>query len=163
LFSCEISSARFASARLSFLAHARGSARSRWRRSPRAGGASEVRGNLAGPLGTSPRFHQTVAQTSHAAGVPKRGPPFGLDLDPKAPLPCGAFLWLLLHPWSPDKEIFQHMLPIHRRERMLADPAMDQSMREVGVSFHAHDLVARPAVGANKLRRTVLSHLSTPR
>jgi hypothetical protein len=31
-----------------------------------------------------------------------------------------------------------------RRKRVFADPAMDQSMREVGVSFHAHDLVARP-------------------
>src|SRR5262245_34483358 len=95
-------------------------ARLRWRRSQRAGGASEVRDNLAGPLGTSPRFHQTVAQTSHAAPVAKRGPPFGLDLDPPKPRsPAGLFLWLLLHPWSPDKEIFQHMLPLRRRERML--------------------------------------------
>src|SRR5262245_8221555 len=103
-------------------------ARRRWRRSPRLGGASEVRGNLAGPLGTSRRFHQTVAQTSHAAGVAKRGPPLAWISTLYAPLPCGAFLWLLLHPCSPDKEIFQHMLPIYRRERMLADPAMDQSM-----------------------------------
>ena len=60
---------------------------------------------------------------------------------------AGPFLWLLLHFCSPDKEVFQHMLPIHRRNWVFADPAMDQSMREVGVSFHAHDLVARSQSG----------------
>jgi hypothetical protein len=43
------------------------------------------------------------------------------------------------------------MLPIHRRNWVFADPAMDQSMREVGVSFHAHDLVARPAARAHNV------------
>jgi len=43
------------------------------------------------------------------------------------------------------------MLPIHRRNWAFADPAMDQSMREVGVSFHAHDLVARPAARAHNV------------
>ena len=60
---------------------------------------------------------------------------------------------------SADQEIFHDELAISRCERLLADPAMDQSMREVGASFHAHDLVARPAAGANKLSRMVLSHL----
>src|SRR5262245_18744943 len=54
------------------------------------------------------------------------------------------------------------MLPIHRRKRVFADPAMDQSMREVGVSFRAHDLIARPAVGTHDLSRMVLSHGATP-
>jgi hypothetical protein len=57
----------------------------------------------------------------------------------------------LLHFCSPDKEVFRHMLPIHRRNWVFADPAMDQSMREVGVSFHAHDLVARPAARAHNV------------
>ena len=61
-----------------------------------------------------------------------------------------------------DQEIFQDELAIHRRKGMFADPAMDQSMREVGVSFHAHDLIARPAVGAQKFSRMVLGHLATP-
>ena len=43
------------------------------------------------------------------------------------------------------------MLPIHRRNWVFADPAMDQSMRGVGVSFHAHDLVARPAARAHNV------------
>jgi hypothetical protein len=63
----------------------------------------------------------------------------------------GPFLWLLLHFCSPDKEVFRHMLSIHRRNWVFADPAMDQSMREVGVSFHAHDLVARPAARAHNV------------
>src|SRR5262249_49066965 len=50
---------------------------------------------------------------------------------------------------SADKEIFQDELAIYCRERLLADPAMDQSMREVGVSFHAHHLVVRPAARAD--------------
>jgi hypothetical protein len=54
------------------------------------------------------------------------------------------------------------MLPIHRRKRVFADPAMDQSMREGGVSFHANDLVARPAVRADKLSRMTLSHSPRP-
>jgi len=43
------------------------------------------------------------------------------------------------------------MLPIHRRNWVFADPAMDQSMREVGVSFHTHDLIARPAAKAHNV------------
>jgi len=41
---------------------------------------------------------------------------------------------------SSDQEVFQDELAIHRRKGMFADPAMDQSMREAGVSFDAHDL-----------------------
>jgi hypothetical protein len=52
------------------------------------------------------------------------------------------FLWLLLHPCSPDKEVFQHMLPIYRRNWVFADPAMDQSMREV---HQSRDEIVRPA------------------
>ena len=59
---------------------------------------------------------------------------------------------------SSDQEIFQDELAIHRRKGMFADPAMDQSMREVGVSFHAHDLVARPAARAHKFGRMAVSH-----
>src|SRR5262249_8313425 len=61
-----------------------------------------------------------------------------------------------------QKEIFRDELAIYRREGLLADPAMDQSMREVGVSFHAHHLVARPAAGADKLSRIVVSHCAPP-
>ena len=43
-------------------------------------------------LGTSLCFHPTVAQTGHAAVAAKRAS-LGLDLCPKAPVPCGAFLW----------------------------------------------------------------------
>jgi len=76
---------------------------------------------------------------------------------PPKPGPCGAFFLALR--FSPaHKEIFHDELAIYRRERLLADPAMDQSMREVGVIFHAHHLVARPAAGADKLSRIVLSH-----
>jgi hypothetical protein len=63
---------------------------------------------------------------------------------------------------STDKEIFQDELAICRRERSLANRAMYQSTRQVGVSFYAHDLVGRPAAGANKLSRMVLSHCPTP-
>jgi hypothetical protein len=38
-----------------------------------------------------------------------------------------------------------------RRNWVFADPAMDQSMREVGVSFHTHDLIARPAAKAHNV------------
>ena len=75
----------------------------------------------------------------------------------KAPLPCGAF-FLMAVTRSADQEIFHDELAIHRRKRMFADPAMDQSVRQIGVSFHAHDLVARPAARADKLSRMVLSH-----
>ena len=57
-----------------------------------------------------------------------------------------------------DQEIFQEELAIHRRKGMFAYPAMDQSMREAGVSFDAHDLIARPAARAHKLGRIVVSH-----
>jgi len=59
---------------------------------------------------------------------------------------------------SADQEILQNELAIHRREGMFADPAIDQSIWEVGVSFHAHDLIARPAFGAHKLSRMAVSH-----
>src|SRR5262249_37707954 len=75
-----------------------------------------------------------------------------------SPAPLRAFFLGLLLFCSPDEEVFQHKLPILRHEGMSADPAMDQSMSEVGVSFDAHDLVARPAVGAYELSRMVLSH-----
>jgi hypothetical protein len=57
-----------------------------------------------------------------------------------------------------DQEIFKDELAIHRRKGMFAYPAMEQSMREVGVSFNAHDLIARPAARAHKLSRIVVSH-----
>src|SRR5262245_25035063 len=80
---------------------------------------------------------------------------------PKPRSPAGPF-FLLARSRSANEEILQDELALSRGERLFANPAMDQSMREVGVSLHAHDLVARPAGGADKLRRTVLSHLSTP-
>jgi hypothetical protein len=64
--------------------------------------------------------------------------------------------------FTPDKEIFQNELAIHRRQRVFADPAMDQSMREVGVCFHTDELIARPAARAHKLGRMILSHSPTP-
>ena len=73
----------------------------------------------------------------------------------------GAFFLSLRFP-SVDKEIFHDERAIHRREWLLAGPATDQSMREVGVSFHAHHLVARPAAGADKLSRIVFSHCGPP-
>src|SRR5215470_10814065 len=73
-----------------------------------------------------------------------------------SPAPLRGLLSLRFPP--AQKEIFHDELAINRRQGLLADPAMDQSMREVGVSFHAHHLVARPAAGADKLSRIVLSH-----
>src|SRR5262245_25830298 len=105
-----------------------------------------------------------MRSTSHSQGrVPQRmGPdrPWLGSSSLLSPLPRGAFFLGPLLFCSLDEEVFQHILPILRHEGMSADPAMDQSMREVGVSFNAHDLVARPAVGAYELSRMVLSHLS---
>src|SRR5262245_18146720 len=128
----------------------------------RGGGGGEALGLSGGPLGTSPPPFITL---SHRPVTLLSWPraPLGLDLVHSKPrVHCGAFLWLLLHSCSPDKEIFQRMLPVHRRKRVFADSAMDQSMREVGVSFHAHDLITRPAVGAQKFSRMVLGHLTMP-
>src|SRR5262245_34443736 len=56
-------------------------------------------------LGNVP-FHQTVAQTSHAAVVAE-GPPLAWASSLLSPAPLrGHFLWLL-HSCSLDKEIFQ--------------------------------------------------------
>ena len=41
-----------------------------------------------------------------------------------------------------NEKIFQSIFAVRRRERLLADLAMDQSMREDSISFHAHDLIA---------------------
>ena len=41
-----------------------------------------------------------------------------------------------------NEKIFQSIFAIRRRERLLADLATDQSMREVSIGLHAHDLIA---------------------
>ena len=41
-----------------------------------------------------------------------------------------------------NEKIFQNIFAVRWRERLLADVAMDQSMREVSIGFHAHDLIA---------------------
>ena len=63
--------------------------------------------------------------TSRCLRSQEGAPPLAWTRSSKPRSRAGPFLWPLLHPCSPDKEIFEHMLPIHRRERMLADPAMD--------------------------------------
>jgi hypothetical protein len=55
-----------------------------------------------------------------------------------------------------NKEVFQDIFPMCRRERLLADLAMDQSLREIGSGFHAHDLVVRPTAGADEIGRMIL-------
>jgi hypothetical protein len=109
-------------------------ARRRWRRSPRASGESEGLGR--GHWGEATGFHQTVAQTSHAIVLAKRGPPLAWIMSLLSPAPLrGLFPRLSLA--RADQEIFQDELAIHRRKGMFAYPAMEQSMREVGVSFNA--------------------------
>ena len=53
----------------------------------------------------------------------KRGPPLTWisSLLILAPLPCGGLFPRAVVLRSPDKEVFQHMLPIHRRKRVFAD------------------------------------------
>ena len=66
-----------------------------------------------------------------------------------SPAPLRGLLSLRFPPTQ--KEIFRDELAIYRREGLLADPAMDQSMREVGVSFHAHRLWPLRKKDANAL------------
>src|SRR5262245_62078233 len=59
--------------------------------------------------------------------------------------PLGAWLIrrstpLCLFAFSTRK--FQSIFAVRRRERLFADLAMDQSMREVSIGLHAHDLIA---------------------
>src|SRR5262245_47415568 len=77
-----------------------------------------------------------------------------------SPAPLWRPFSLLPRSRSANEEIFEDELADFRGQRLFADPAMDQSM--VGVSFHAHDLVDRPAAGANKLSRMVLGIDSSP-
>ena len=41
-----------------------------------------------------------------------------------------------------NEKIFQSIFAVRRRERLLANLAMDQSMRKTSIGFHAHDLIA---------------------
>jgi hypothetical protein len=83
---------------------------------------------------------------------------FAIVQSTKGNIRRGLFLCLSLRFRSVDQEVFQDKFPVCRCERLLADLAMDQSMREVGIAFHAHDLVVRPTAGADEIGRMALRH-----
>jgi hypothetical protein len=106
-------------------------------------------------------IHQTVAWKRHAVVVAEDL--IGHSCRPLAslwsPRSGGAFfLNAPLRLWPADKEVLQDIASVIGGERLLARCAMDQAIREVRVRFHAHDLVARSAPGADEINRMALSH-----
>jgi hypothetical protein len=51
-----------------------------------------------------------------------------------------------------DQKILQNIISFCRGERLLADPAMDQVLRESRLRMDANELVARRASGTHEVR-----------